>query len=80
MSQRLVTVRTLDNLLEAETLRSLLESRGLTAFVFHDDAGGFYPNLQRLGVKLVVPDDQADEAQRILEGREEEDEEEDDTY
>jgi hypothetical protein len=67
MSSEFAVVRVFTNDVEAGAVRSLLESRGLDAFVWTDDAGGAYPFLQPTwGVRLVVPREQLDDALAIL--------------
>ncbi|HSJ35419.1 MAG TPA: DUF2007 domain-containing protein [Acidimicrobiia bacterium] len=39
---------------EAELIRARLESEGIAAAVLGDDAGGLYPNLSSMGVRVVV--------------------------
>ena len=56
-----------DNAVEAEIAKGQLESAGIPSFVFKDDAGGIYPQLQYAsGVYLVVRESDYDEAHNIL--------------
>lgn len=67
MPGRMVVVREFESAIEAEVARSLLESAGITAFVFKDDAGGMCPSMQRwAGVRLIVGEEDAAIAHDIL--------------
>ena len=68
MNKDAVVVETTSGTLEAEILRGLLESRGLTVLLFQEAAGKVYGlGVGPLGrVDLMVPFHQADEARQIL--------------
>jgi hypothetical protein len=68
MNKDAVVIETTSGMLEAEILRGLLESRGLTVQLFQEAAGKIYGlGVGRLGqVDLMVPIDQADEARQIM--------------
>ncbi len=61
----LVTVALFGSVLDAEVARNLLESNGIRAAVFADDAGGMYPPLGA-GVRVVVRQEDATRAREIL--------------
>jgi hypothetical protein len=53
---------------EAQIARAMLECEGIRAVVLTDDAGGMLPQFQMVeGVRLMVQQDDLDEAERILE-------------
>ncbi|MEO0297679.1 MAG: DUF2007 domain-containing protein [candidate division WOR-3 bacterium] len=56
-----------DNRIEAEIVKSLLESNGIKVFLSTDDAYGYYPSfdLQRK-VKLFVLEKDYDEAKLVI--------------
>ena len=52
---------------EAEIAKGLLTANGVPCMLAHDDAGSTYPQLhQSLGIRLVVPENFADEAKALL--------------
>ncbi len=51
---------------EAEMIVGMLRSNGVQASVSADDAGGMEMPLQAQGVRVLVPDGEADEARRLL--------------
>ena len=60
MDQVTVPVAIVASRAEAELIAGLLRSNGLRAIVSADDAGGQDPQLQLLGVRvLVAPEDEA---------------------
>ena len=68
MSDKLIAIAVFTNEVEAEVARSLLDSRGIPAAVMSDDAGGMIPSLQQTtGVRLMVSEEDADNARDILE-------------
>ncbi len=68
MSDATRVLRTFANELEAQLAQSVLEVHGIPSAVVRDDAGGAMPWLQLLHpVRLVVRDDDAAEAARLLE-------------
>jgi hypothetical protein len=67
MNTQLTTVETYGSEIEAELARGLLETAGITAFVFKDDGGGMVPSMQRwTGVRLLVTQADAAAAREIL--------------
>jgi len=61
-----VSVAVVASRTEAELIAGLLRSRGVSAAVSADDAGGQYPQMQADGVRvLVAPSDEAS-ARRLL--------------
>jgi hypothetical protein len=68
MNKDTVIVETTSGMIEAEIIRGLLESRGLSVLLFQESAGKVYGlGVGRLGrVDLMVPLDQADEARQIV--------------
>ena len=63
----MVTVQTFNSRLEADAAKSLLESRGIHAFVSADDAGGMRPSLAfASGVDLKVDSKDQVEAKKVL--------------
>jgi hypothetical protein len=65
MKRDLVVVRVFADRMEAEVARGALEAAGIEAVVFHDAAGGMYPELS--GVRLLVPGADAERARGLLE-------------
>ena len=60
-------IRNYLNELEADMARIKLESENIQAFIWKDDCGGWRPWLQPItGVRLVVREDEADDANEIL--------------
>jgi hypothetical protein len=58
---------TANNRPEAEMLKSYLEAQGIYVLMLADDSGGLYPALSSLkGVSLSVPEEQWEDAQRLL--------------
>jgi hypothetical protein len=49
-----VVVEKFSSRMEAQMAAGLLEAEGIYAFISADDAGGAYPPLQHLGVRLIV--------------------------
>jgi hypothetical protein len=64
-----VRIRTYLNRHEAEMDKAFLESHGFLARISADDAGGMQPHLlyRSEGARLLVPEDQAEEAEALLE-------------
>jgi hypothetical protein len=64
---------------EAEVAKGLLTANGVPCMLAHDDGGSTYPQLhQSLGIRLVVPEDFAQQAYRLLEAAQAEADEEED--
>ncbi len=63
----LVPVRTYTGRLEAEIARGVLEAHGIKAMLSADDAGGWRPELTLVrGVRLLVKQENAEEAIGVL--------------
>ncbi|MEO0234605.1 MAG: DUF2007 domain-containing protein [candidate division WOR-3 bacterium] len=67
MDSNLKLLVELDNKIEAEIVKSLLESNGINVFLSTDDAYGYYPSfdLERK-IKLFVLEKDYDEAKNII--------------
>ena len=63
---RLVVVRTFLNRIDADLAQGALESAGIDAMVAADDAGGNRPGLWMGGVRLLVREEDAEQAGEIL--------------
>jgi len=64
---RLPLVKTFNSRMEAEIARSYLESFGIKAEIFSDDAGQSYPPLQSIrGVKLLTNRKDLQKARKLL--------------
>lgn len=62
-----VLVKVYDNRLEADIMKSYLESEGIVAIIQADDAGGMLPTLASSnGVFLFVPEKDLVQAQEIV--------------
>ncbi|MEX2550527.1 MAG: DUF2007 domain-containing protein [Nitriliruptoraceae bacterium] len=61
-------IRRFTSRVEAEMAASMLSAHGIEAEVRNDDSGGMHPNLAYGigGSEIVVPDDQLDEANSLL--------------
>jgi hypothetical protein len=69
MDEALVIVRTFSDRMAAEIARGALESAGIDSAIQADDAGGLRPELTpRSGVRLLVRESDAAEAEGILAG------------
>ncbi|MFC1548169.1 hypothetical protein ACFL5M_06545 [Candidatus Neomarinimicrobiota bacterium] len=68
-------IKTYLNRHEAEMDQALLESCGFLARISADDAGGMQPHLlyRAKGARLLVPEDQAEEAKALLDASPDED-------
>lgn len=66
MENQLTAVATVPTRSEGELVRARLESAGISASVHGDDAGGLYPNLSQSGVRVLVREEDLDEAQAVL--------------
>jgi hypothetical protein len=62
----LVIVGTFATTVEAEIAQSVLQAASIDAAIQADDCGGLYPNLQMGGVGLLVRQEDAAEATRVL--------------
>lgn len=64
---KFLTVKTFNSRIEAEIARSYLESFGIKAEIFSDDAGQSYPPLQSIrGVKLLTNRKDLQKARKLL--------------
>ena len=62
----LVAVRTFLSTLEAQLAHSALEAAGIDSLVRADDCAGLRPHMQITGVELLVREEDAEEAERVL--------------
>ena len=70
MFEHMIHLADFKNEFEAEIACGHIKSAGIDAIVLKDDAGGMFPSLQGTeGVHLLVPQDQKENARRILEER-----------
>jgi len=63
---RLVVVRTFLNRIDADLAQGALEAAGIDAMVGADDAEGNQPGLWMGGVRILVREEDAEEAAQIL--------------
>jgi hypothetical protein len=63
---RLVVVRTFLNRIDADLAQGALEASGIDAMVGADDAEGNQPGLWMGGVRLLVREEDAEEAAEVL--------------
>jgi len=67
MPDPLVAIRTYGSLMEAQIAGGLLESSGIDAVISADDCSSWHPGFHVVvGVKLLVPREQEEEARRLL--------------
>ena len=64
--ERLVVVRTFLNRIDAELAQGALEASGIDAMVAADDAEGNQPQLWMGGVRLLVREEDAEDAGKVL--------------
>jgi hypothetical protein len=65
--QNLKTLKIFNSRINAEVIRSLLESYGIKSWIFSDDAGGMYPaQASTIGVRLMVDENDFKTATNIL--------------
>lgn len=65
--ENLKTLKIFNNRMEAEVLRSLLESSGIKSWILSDDAGSMYPAQASInGVRLMVRDEDFKTASELL--------------
>ena len=70
----LVPIRTYTGRLEAEIAKGLLEAHGIKAMVSADDMSGWRPELTFvLGARLLVTQENAEEAIKVLDSNDESD-------
>ena len=68
----LVPIRTYNGRLEAEIARGALEAHGIKAMVSADDMSGWRPELTFvLGARLLVKQENAEEAMKVLDSEDE---------
>ena len=63
---RLVVVRTFLNRIDADLAQGALEAAGIDAMVGADDAEGNQPGLWMGGVRILVREEDAEEAAQVL--------------
>jgi hypothetical protein len=67
LSDYLVVARTYHNEVEARIAQAALDAEGIRSIVIPDNAGGMLPSMQLLfPTRLVVHEDDLDEARRLL--------------
>ena len=65
--ENLTTLKIFNNRIEAEVLKSLLESSGMKSWILSDDAGSMYPAQASInGVRLMVRDEDLKTAIELL--------------
>ena len=65
--ENLTTLKIFNTRIEAEVLRSLLESSGIKSWILTDDAGSMYPSQASInGVRLMVRDEDFKTASELL--------------
>ena len=64
--ERLVVIRTFLNRIDAELAQGSLEASGIDAMVAADDAEGNQPQLWMGGVRLLVREEDAEDAGKVL--------------
>jgi hypothetical protein len=65
--ENLITFKIFNTRIEAEILRSLLESSGIKSWILSDDAGSMYPAQAIInGVRLMVRDEDFKTASELL--------------
>jgi hypothetical protein len=64
-----VTIHTCKDVQEAEIVRGMLEAGGIQAFIPDENAASLLPSqvLDTLGVRVMVPAEDADRARELLE-------------
>ena len=69
--ENLTTLKIFNNRIEAEVLKSLLESSGIKSWILSDDAGSMYPSQASINcVRLMVRDEDFKIASELLAGSE----------
>jgi hypothetical protein len=70
MERGQIIIETFENAFEAEVAKGYLETAGIAATIDKDDVGSMIPSLQlSAGVRLIVPEKQAERAKEILQAR-----------
>ncbi len=65
--ENLTTLKIFNTRIEAEVLRSLLESSGIKSWILTDDAGSMYPSQASInGVRLMIRDEDFKTASELL--------------
>lgn len=62
----MAVVRTFINDAEAEIAASAIEAAGIAVQIHRDAAGGLQPSLDMYGIQLVVPDEDLEAANEVL--------------
>jgi hypothetical protein len=65
----LQVVGTFTSRIEADIAQGALRTAGITAMLSADDAGGERPDLARRGIRILVRQEDASEAEAILKSR-----------
>lgn len=65
---KLVTIKTFDNPIEAHLIRSKLESKNITCYLFDENIVGLNPlyNISVGGIKLKIKNSDAEKANKII--------------
>jgi hypothetical protein len=63
---QLVTIRTFLMRIEADLAASALAAAGIDALIRPDDCGGMRPHMWYAGIELLVREEDAEHAERIL--------------
>ena len=72
MEKGYVVLEAFENIFDAEVAKGHLEAAGIAATIDKDDVGSMIPSLQlSAGVRLIVPEGQAEMAKEILRTRRE---------
>ncbi len=67
MEDKLITVKSFQDVIEAEVAKGLLESSGIKSYIFKDDCGGMRPHFQTtLGVEVKVISGDYKDASNLL--------------
>jgi hypothetical protein len=69
--KNLKTLKIFNSRIDAEVIKSMLESYDIKAWIFSDDAGGMYPaTMSTAGVRLMIHESDFETALNILENQE----------
>lgn len=70
MRDGLTILRHYGSVVEAEMAANMLDAYGIECVIDKDDAGGMYPQMGMLGmIRLLVRDEDVDEARDLLEAQ-----------
>lgn len=73
MSERMVIIRTFSNEFDAQLAKAELEAADIPVVLLSDGLGGLHPHLQfARGIRLAVPEFEADAARELLDAPPEE--------